>query len=194
MLDQIVWSPGVTLAAIEKQVILKAFRFHRGNKTQTAIGLGISIRTLDNKLELYSKEGKSDEHLTAEAQRREDEFVRRARGPGRSADGTVSAESLAEYNRLNGEERTESPEADEGLDWETNGTPSADGDAEQELQGRAENSESDGAGDDNPGEGVDREPALETSAQQPLPLPKRKKVQKVSPTKTRSLRKRRRGA
>ena len=52
------WSPGVTLEMIEKQVILNAFRFYRGNKTQTAISLGIAIRTLETKLERYEHDGK----------------------------------------------------------------------------------------------------------------------------------------
>ncbi len=47
------WQPGNTLAEIEKQVILQAFRYCGQNKTRTAQMLDIAIRTLDNKLEQY---------------------------------------------------------------------------------------------------------------------------------------------
>lgn len=47
------WAPGITLEQIEKQVILLAFRWYRGNKTQCAISLGINVRTLERKLEEY---------------------------------------------------------------------------------------------------------------------------------------------
>lgn len=50
------WTPGMTLDYVEKEVITKAFRWFRYNKTQTAIALGISIRTLENKLERYERE------------------------------------------------------------------------------------------------------------------------------------------
>ncbi len=53
---QIVWTPGVSLEAMEKQIIEAAYGFYRGNKTATAQSLGISIRTLDNKLERYAEE------------------------------------------------------------------------------------------------------------------------------------------
>ncbi len=57
MNEHVMWSPGVTLEMIEKQVILIAFRFYRGNKTQTAQSLGIAIRTLEAKLEKYEDDG-----------------------------------------------------------------------------------------------------------------------------------------
>lgn len=47
------WVPGITLEEMEKQCILSAFRFYRGNKTQTATALGISPRSLYDKLEKY---------------------------------------------------------------------------------------------------------------------------------------------
>lgn len=50
------WQVGMTLDQIEKQVILKAYRFFEGNKTHTASALGIAIRTLDNKLKRYAEE------------------------------------------------------------------------------------------------------------------------------------------
>jgi hypothetical protein len=47
------WQPGVTLEQVEKDVILHALRFYDGNKTRTAAALGIAIRTLDARLEVY---------------------------------------------------------------------------------------------------------------------------------------------
>ena len=51
------WSPGRTLDQIEKNVILDALKYHQGNRTHTAKSLGISIRTLRNKLADYRRDG-----------------------------------------------------------------------------------------------------------------------------------------
>jgi two-component system, response regulator FlrC len=51
------WEPGRTLDDIEKSVILQALQYHRGNRTHTAKALGISIRTLRNKLADYRRDG-----------------------------------------------------------------------------------------------------------------------------------------
>ncbi len=47
------WVPGRTLDDIERTVILEALNYHQGNRTHTAKALGISIRTLRNKLADY---------------------------------------------------------------------------------------------------------------------------------------------
>ena len=89
----LIWSPGTTLAEVEKQVILTAFEFYRKVKTSTASALGISVRTLDTKLELYEQEG-----VANETRRREHEVVRanerrRHLGqPGHPIEPTVFAE------------------------------------------------------------------------------------------------------
>lgn len=44
------WKPGKTLDEIERNVILEALKHFSGNRTHTAKALGISIRTLRNKL------------------------------------------------------------------------------------------------------------------------------------------------
>ena len=55
------WIPGRTLDDIERNVILEALNYHQGNRTHTAKALGISIRTLRNKLADYRRIGiKSD--------------------------------------------------------------------------------------------------------------------------------------
>jgi two-component system response regulator FlrC len=51
--DKNPWSPGESLNDIERMVILQALGYHQGNRTHTAKALGISIRTLRNKLAEY---------------------------------------------------------------------------------------------------------------------------------------------
>jgi len=51
------WQPGKTLDDIERNVILEALKYHSGNRTHTARALGISIRTLRNKLADYRRLG-----------------------------------------------------------------------------------------------------------------------------------------
>lgn len=51
------WEPGRTLDDIERHVILEALQYHSGNRTHTAKALGISIRTLRNKLADYRRLG-----------------------------------------------------------------------------------------------------------------------------------------
>lgn len=47
------WIPGKTLDDIERNVIISALQYHQGNRTHTAKALGISIRTLRNKISDY---------------------------------------------------------------------------------------------------------------------------------------------
>ncbi len=49
----VAWRPGRTLDEIERNVIIDALKYHSGNRTHTAKALGISIRTLRNKLAEY---------------------------------------------------------------------------------------------------------------------------------------------
>lgn len=79
-LQQIVWSPGVSLDAIEQQVIVKAYHFFQKNKMQTASALGIAVRTLDAKLERYEKEEKDRAAFMEEEKRKAQAFVDRQRG------------------------------------------------------------------------------------------------------------------
>jgi hypothetical protein len=74
------WQPGMTLEVIEKHAILQAYRFYRSNKTTTASALGISIRTLDNKLAQYEKEGKDQERANDAIRKQREDFQRRERG------------------------------------------------------------------------------------------------------------------
>ena len=45
------------LAAVEKKTIIAALEFYDGNRTKTAVVLGISIRTLRTKLIQYDMKG-----------------------------------------------------------------------------------------------------------------------------------------
>lgn len=74
------WSPGVSLESMERQVILAAFRFYRGNKTATAQSLGIAIRTLDNKLEKYQADDKEQETRADATLNERNEFLKASRG------------------------------------------------------------------------------------------------------------------
>lgn len=52
------WAPGITLESMEKACILQALKFYRGNVNQTAISLGVSDKTIRNKLDKYEQDGK----------------------------------------------------------------------------------------------------------------------------------------
>lgn len=55
--------PPVPLAEVERRHILDTLRQTGGNRTQAANALGVSIRTLRNKLALYRQEGLADEFV-----------------------------------------------------------------------------------------------------------------------------------
>lgn len=80
MINPVLWSPGVTLAQIEKQIILKAFAFYKGSKITTAQALGISVRTLDHKFERYRKEDGDAEKRADELRIKREDFLLRSRG------------------------------------------------------------------------------------------------------------------
>lgn len=77
---EINWQPGQTLEELEKQAILMAFRFFRGNKTQTARSLDIAIRTLDQKLENYQNANKIKEEADAKHEEQRRQFQLKQRG------------------------------------------------------------------------------------------------------------------
>lgn len=74
-----IWQPGMTLASVEKQAILQAYRFFRSNKASTAQALGISVKTVENKLNQYLAEDGAT--TDADKKRRADQldWQRRAR-------------------------------------------------------------------------------------------------------------------
>jgi|WetSurMetagenome_2_1015567.scaffolds.fasta_scaffold1528039_1 DNA-binding NtrC family response regulator len=55
-----------TLQEIEKEVILERLAAFNGNKTKTAQSLGVTLKTIYNKLEVYAKEGQPKEIVALE--------------------------------------------------------------------------------------------------------------------------------
>jgi DNA-binding NtrC family response regulator len=50
---------GHTLATVEREIILQTLRYHRGNRTYAANVLGISVRSLRNKIRAYGDQGEN---------------------------------------------------------------------------------------------------------------------------------------
>lgn len=80
MSEEVVWTIGVSLDDMEKNVILTALRYFRGNKTLTANALGISIRTIDNKLSKYKMMAEEAKERRDDESRKTTEYMARARG------------------------------------------------------------------------------------------------------------------
>ena len=80
MRGQVVWYPGMTLDTTEKLIILEAYEIHLRNKTSTANALGISIRTLDQRLERYKEEQIIYEDKLRQEELKRIEMLARARG------------------------------------------------------------------------------------------------------------------
>jgi DNA-binding protein Fis len=106
--DIILWTPGMSLSHIEKMVILKAFRHYRGNKSATATALGISVRTLDTRLEEYQTEKAKQQEASDEYRRKQQEFLDRQRNgtlagkdreEGAASCDEARAESLAQISQ-----------------------------------------------------------------------------------------------
>lgn len=79
MSDMILWSPGVKLEDVERQVIKKAYA-HFKNKTTTANALGIAIRTLDKRLEKIEQDEHAEAEKDAERRKQREADLIRARG------------------------------------------------------------------------------------------------------------------
>lgn len=52
-MNRVEWQIGMTLKDVEKKVIQKSMDHFEGNKTKVAATLGVSLRTIDNKVSLY---------------------------------------------------------------------------------------------------------------------------------------------
>lgn len=62
MSSKITWCVGMSLKEIERKIIEKSMIYFDGNKTKVAASLEVSIKTIDNKLNLYKVQ---DERKTA---------------------------------------------------------------------------------------------------------------------------------
>jgi hypothetical protein len=74
------WIPGTTIADLEKMAITDAMKFYQGRKNDAAEALGISTRTLYNKLEEYAKEDELKAEAEARDKLRRDNWLREQRG------------------------------------------------------------------------------------------------------------------
>lgn len=87
----VVWSPGVSIETMIQSAIESALSYYKGNKTATAHALGISIRTLDTRLDKYKKERLAHEQRAADAQSRRAEFHARQRAVPQNGQFDTSA-------------------------------------------------------------------------------------------------------
>ncbi len=77
---------------MERQIIQAAYGFYKGNKTATAQSLGISIRTLDNKLERYQKDKEDGEARTEHTRTAREEQLHYSRfGRPKTPEGSGAA-------------------------------------------------------------------------------------------------------
>ena len=91
----------MSLDEMEKLVIIKAYRFYRGNKTVTSNALGIAIRTLDNKLERYEADANKLREKQALEREAELRSLDRLRGIIPGSEGSYDA-NKARAELLNG--------------------------------------------------------------------------------------------
>lgn len=78
--NSVFWSPGMKLEDLERLVIEKAYKHYRENKTATANSLGISIRTLDSRLDKYEMDAIEEEHRNGEREIERRRLLDRSRG------------------------------------------------------------------------------------------------------------------
>lgn len=78
--DLIFWAPGVTLDAIERQVIIRAFDYYKKNMAATSRALNIDARTLKAKLAKYDLDEVEEKKREAQRRKEQDDFLARCRG------------------------------------------------------------------------------------------------------------------
>lgn len=166
------WQPGMSLAQIEKVVILEAFRHYRGNKTQTAQALGIAIRTLDARLDEYKVQGEDQKQKLEKQYDERAEFRRKQMWGQRGTPQGYQANGPYNEDRAEAERR-----AIESFDGSRQGLAAAEA--------------------PRPGEGLPStragasvEPLEVASAKSAMPVHERQKVQGLPPGKTQPGRKR----
>lgn len=158
--DEVTWQPGMTLEMIERLVILKALKFFRGNKSQTAQGLGITVKTLGSKLDQYLAADKAREEKDKIAADKaiEKQGIQKALQDGRN-------DQLKRWNER--EEKLNERRLDEKR-------------KQQELQRKATSIESNDKHDDSTEEGLHLESAVEAGKKHSVPVPERQEVQAMS--------------
>ena len=89
------WYHGMTLEEMEQIIIMRSLQIHMGNKTKTAESLGISIRTIDNKLEKYEELKRAGEKRTQDREIKAREHLLQAQG---RTDVEPTAEVTAQHS------------------------------------------------------------------------------------------------
>jgi hypothetical protein len=89
------WSPGMTLAAIERLVIEAAYRHYNCNKTHTANALGVSARTIHEKVDKFNLDNKHEEDAAEKRRIEREEWLARSRG--RNNPGQNPHDQIIEY-------------------------------------------------------------------------------------------------
>lgn len=80
MNQTVIFHPSMKLDELIKLATLYSFQYYRGNKTQTSIALGISVRTLENYLKEYEEDGKKQFDADQKRKLDADYQLQRARG------------------------------------------------------------------------------------------------------------------
>lgn len=78
-MEQVIWFPGMKFDELEKAVILSCLEFTRGNKTKAAEALGITPRTIDNKLAIYKEQDDAWEKRKAIIEKQKAEWRERGK-------------------------------------------------------------------------------------------------------------------
>lgn len=103
------WTPGMTVAELERQAIFAALEHYHGNKTATANSLGVSVKTIDNKLARYKQDEQKAASLGEQARQDREDFIARCRGTVvKTADGH---DTLASVNPEEPPAEPEPPQA-----------------------------------------------------------------------------------
>lgn len=88
--NMIIWTPGITLEQIEKQVITEAYNFCTKNSAGTAKLLNTEVDYINKKLIKYENEQIEEDRKRKEKKLLEEEFKVRSRGVRKSPDLTAA--------------------------------------------------------------------------------------------------------
>jgi hypothetical protein len=160
----LLWTPGCTLELLEEMAVRQALQYCQGNKTAAASALGIAVRTLDNKLEIYAEKDRRMKAVESERAKQQKEFSERCKGVVPAVlDGRPKfvRQPAPEVRPLKAPEPVPAPGIEQKAD---------------EKAPEAVREHSDGATT-----GLCVEPPKETPKEPEMPLPKREEVQSVLP-------------
>lgn len=76
----VIWTPGMTLEQLERQTIMKAIAVYGYNKSAAARALGITYRTIENKMVKYEKDDEARKEKEVMDKAKREAQLMRARG------------------------------------------------------------------------------------------------------------------